>query len=34
MKNFKALVVREDNSNVSVQIENELTINQLNMEKW
>ncbi|MCI1072185.1 YhdH/YhfP family quinone oxidoreductase [Lactococcus lactis] len=30
MKNFKALVVREDNSNVSVQIENELTINQLN----
>jgi len=30
MDNFKALVVREDNSNVSVQIENELTINQLN----
>lgn len=30
MNNFKALVVREDNSNVRVQIENELTINQLN----
>lgn len=30
MDNFKALVVREDNSNVRVQIENELTINQLN----
>lgn len=30
MDNFKALVVREDNSNVRVQIENELTISQLN----
>ena len=30
MDNFKALVVREDNSNVRVQIENEFTISQLN----